>query len=90
MLGDDLDESDDVRVELLQLLSRHPQLDVLTASDLLRLVSGGEVGADAEAGDVADVAGRLVLGVPVARYLRRVLLVEDRVEDGLPLQAGRR
>ena len=49
--------------------------------------TGPVVGVDLEAQDVSDVAGRWVFGVPVARDLGGVGLVEDGIEDRL---AGRR
>jgi hypothetical protein len=39
VLRGDLDEPDDARVELGELLGRHPQLDVLAATDLVRLIA---------------------------------------------------
>ena len=62
-------------------------LDVLATADLVRLVSSRKLSPDAEARHIVDVVRGGILGVPVAGDLRRVLLVEDRIEDRLTGQS---
>ena len=89
MLSDHLDQPHQVLVERVELLGGYPEFDVLATADLVGLVASREVSANVEPGDVADVARDGILGVPVAGDLRRILLLEDRIEDRLTGQSRR-
>ena len=89
-LRDDLDQADEVRVEVGQVLGRNPVLTVLPrASGCLHRVTAQEVSPNLEPGHVAHEAGGRVLCVPVAGDLDRVVLVDDRVEDRLARETRR-
>jgi hypothetical protein len=50
-LVNQLDSADDVRVELVELLGRHPQLKDRPSTRLLQRIPAQEGGLDLEAGD---------------------------------------
>src|SRR5947209_17077915 len=76
-LGNDLDLADDVRVQLVKILSRNPVLQDRLPADLLDLVPIQERLSYLESGHVSRAA---CLDVPVASDLRRVFLVENGIE----------
>src|SRR5690348_13304195 len=83
VLGNDLDLADDVVVERCKFFGRDPVLLNVAAADRLDRIRYEEAGPHPEAGDIADVSRCGIFGVPVAGDLRRVCLVQHRVEDGL-------
>src|SRR3954466_2801052 len=78
-----LDQADNLPVELVQFLGRHPELQRLGAAALPDGIAVKELGGQAEAGDVPGASGRGVLRVPVAGNLDCVRLGQHRVKDRL-------
>ena len=84
-LVNNLDLADDVRVEVVQIFGRNPQLQDCAATGLLNRVASHEVTLDLKS---RYVPSAVVLNVPVSRDLDCVVLVEDRIEDRLLWKAG--
>lgn len=81
----ELDLADDVGVEVVEILGGDPEFEDGAAAGLLDGVAAYEVGVELEAG---DVVGAVVFNVPVSGDSEGVVLVQERVEDGLFGQAG--
>src|SRR5688572_7384231 len=86
---DERDRPGDVLVEVVNFFDGNPKLIDAGASYPMRRELPQVHGVHFKAQDVSDVSRSRVLGVPVARELRRVVLVEDRIEDRLTEQARR-
>jgi hypothetical protein len=84
VLGDHLDDSDDVVIEEFEVFGWNPVFEDCSTTHLLNLVAFQKVAAHGKPCDVADAALR---SVPVASDLACVVLVKDWVEDGLPQQS---
>jgi hypothetical protein len=75
-----------VTVELVETISRNPELFNTGAADSMDLELGEERHVHLKTQDVPDVAGCLVLRVPVFRDLGRMCLAQHRIEDRLALE----
>ena len=85
-LRNDLDHPDDVTVEFSEFLGRNPKLLMQSSTNGSRRVATEKRAIDSEASDVARAA---LLDIPISSDLRRVLLVENWIEDRLLGQAWR-
>ena len=56
------------------------------SADAVNLVGGDEASPNGKAGDEAAIAVLRILGIPVTGNLGRVLLVQDRIEEGLSFE----
>src|SRR5258706_735502 len=84
--GNHLDETDDMAVEFLELLSRNPQFLVRGTSHCLHAIASNELGVNVEA---RNKAGTARFDVPVSGNLSCVFFVEHGVEDWLIRQSRR-
>src|SRR5580765_7850969 len=86
VLGNDLDQADDVTVEIIEAFGRNPVLNDGLTADLLHVVLVEVRLLDVEPRDIANATS---LNVPVPRDLGCVVLVEYRIEDRLTRQPRR-
>src|SRR5262245_27055253 len=84
---DDFDYPDDIAVELRQVLCRNPVLLMNRGADGFDSIPPQKLRADLKAGH--EASPRPAFGVPIARDLRGVLFVENRIEDRLMWQSRR-
>src|SRR5215475_6474389 len=84
---DDFDQSDNVSIELRQVLSRNPILLMNQGADGFDVIPPQKVRADLKAGH--ESSPRSAFGVPIARDPCGVLFVEDGVENRLMRQSRR-
>jgi len=76
-----------VSIELGEVFGGHPQFGVDPTTDGLNGISTYELCRDLESRDIARTT---FLDVPVTRDLNCILLVCDRIEDGLLRKPGRK
>lgn len=84
VLSDDLNFADDVAIEVIEFLGRHPPLGVVACADLLDFVPCHELGIDVEASDIPHAG---IADIPLGGDFDRVGFVCDGVEDGLLREA---
>jgi hypothetical protein len=88
--GNDLDTSHDIRVQTDKFRSGDPIFTMNGVSNHVDLVSIKKFVPDAEAQHISSKARALVLRIPVTCNLRRIILIEDGVEEGLFGQSRRK
>src|SRR6185312_3099700 len=85
----DLDGSNDVGVERRKIFGWNPVFEGCSAADFLHLIRSKERGANVEAKVVTDVPGEFILCIPLARDKARILLVQNRIKNRVPIEARR-
>src|SRR5215213_3564880 len=86
-LRNDLDQPDNVTVELRKLLRGNPKLLMHRCSNGLNRVAAEEALLDIESRHESRAT---LPDVPIPSNLRRVLLIEDRIENRLLRKPGRK
>ena len=86
----DFDFAQNVQIKFLQLFSGNPQLLMVTGTNSLDGIPGDERVFHVKPGYIAPVAGVGIAGIPLLCNLMGILMIQDRIEDGLFRQTGRK
>src|ERR1700743_2515779 len=82
----DLDEANDIVIQVFKILCWHPPLSVMRPTYALKWVSAHERCPHLKASDRTKAT---IPHIPITGYLGRVLLIGNRIENGLLGQARR-
>ncbi len=70
----DVNQTNNILIEILQFLGRYPVFKCIRSTNLLHLKPCQIFHVNFESSYVTHKSGRRVFGVPIPRYLNRILL----------------